>query len=52
MFSNASLAMIQDTLLSVQVGLIMIFVGWLLGDRLPTSWGLPQWLRDPNATRC
>lgn len=52
MFTNASLATIQDTLLSVQVGLIMIFVGWLFGDRLPTSWGLLKWLRDRNAICC
>lgn len=52
MLTNASLATIQDTLLSVQVGLIMIFVGWLLSERLPTSWGLLQWLRVRNAIRC
>lgn len=52
MITNASLATIQDALLNVQVGLIMIFVGWLFGDRLPTSWELLQWLRDRNAMRC
>ncbi|MDB5339513.1 MAG: hypothetical protein JWN70_5132 [Planctomycetaceae bacterium] len=40
MLSNASLATIQDALLIAQIGLILIFVGWLFQERLSMSWGL------------